>query len=80
MVKNISSARLENVQAVAIFTDKNGNFITSADALIEYRPILPGQSSPFKVMQTYNPAMKSCRMEFKRFAGGELATYHNWRK
>ena len=29
MVKNISSAPIENVQAVAIFTDKSGNFTDS---------------------------------------------------
>ena len=80
MVKNISSAPIDNVQAVAIFSDKGGNFITSADALIDYRPILPGQSSPFKVMKSENPAMKSARMEFKQLMGGELETYHNWKR
>lgn len=79
MVKNISSAPIENVQAIAIFSDANGDFITSANALIDYRPILPGQSSPFKVMKSENPAMKSARIEFKQFAGGELKTYHNWK-
>ena len=73
------AAPIENVQAIAIFSDANGDFITSADALIDYRPILPGQSSPFKVMKSENPAMKSARMEFKQFAGGELKTYHNWK-
>lgn len=80
MVKNISPEPLESVQAVAIFSDNDGNFITSADALIDYRPILPGQSSPFKVMKSENPAMKSARVEFKQFAGGELKTLHNWKR
>ena len=47
----------------------------------ELSPISLGpQRPPFELMETYNPAMKSCRLEFKRFAGGELKTYHNWRK
>jgi outer membrane murein-binding lipoprotein Lpp len=80
MVKNISSASLDNVQAVAFFNDSSGNFITSGDALIEYRPILPGQSSPFKVMAPENPAMKTCRVEFKKMFGSEIPTFHSWRK
>jgi hypothetical protein len=80
MVKNISSSPLDNVQAVAIFDDSSDNFITSGDALIDYRPILPGQSSPFKVMAPQNPAMKTCRVEFKKMFGSAIPTYHSWRK
>jgi hypothetical protein len=80
MVKNISSAPLDNVQAVAIFDDSSDNFITSSDALIDYRPILPGQSSPFKVMSPQNPAMNGCRVEFKQMFGSAIPTYHSWRK
>ena len=80
IVTNTSGGRLENVQAVAIFNDSQGNFIKSDNAIIEYNPLLPGQSSPFKVHSTWNPAMKSCRVEFKRLMGGEIETYHSWRK
>ena len=78
MVKNISGKSIDNVQAVAIFTDASGGFITSDDAIIEYNPILPGQTSPFKIYARWNPAMKSCRLEFKTLMGGEIATYHSW--
>jgi len=78
-VKNISSRPLENVQAVALFHDPQGEFIKSDTSLIEYRPLRPGQSSPFKVMSSWNPSMKSCRVEFKQLMGGELPTFHNWR-
>ncbi len=71
-VKNISERSLKNVTAVVQFYDKNGNFITSADALIDYNPILPNQISPFKVMATYNPEMKKAGLEFKYLMGGTI--------
>jgi len=74
-VKNISSLKLKNIRAVVTFYDKNGNMITSSSALIEYNPILPNQSSPFKVLKTYNPAMQKAGVEFSYLGGGTLKTY-----
>ncbi|RJQ26331.1 MAG: hypothetical protein C4589_09855 [Peptococcaceae bacterium] len=74
-VKNISGSKLDNVMAVVSFYDKNGDFITSADALIDYNPIMPGQTSPFKVIETYNPAMQKASVEFKYLMGGTIPTY-----
>lgn len=74
-VKNISGAKLENVQAVVSWSDGSGNMITSSSAMIEYNPILPGQSSPFKVMKTYNPAMSGASVEFSELMGGTIKTY-----
>ena len=71
-VKNISSQSLQSVTAVATFYDANGGFITTSDALIDYNPILPGQTSPFKVMKTENPAMKKANVEFKYLMGGSI--------
>ncbi len=73
-VRNTSGESLRNVQAVVSFYDRNGTFITSADALIDYNPILPGQSSPFKVMERYNPAMNNATLEFKYFSGGAITS------
>lgn len=72
-IKNVSSEPLRNVMAVGIWTDKDGGFIKSDDALIDYNPILPGQTSPFKTMSTTNPAMAKYRVEFKTMFGGTLA-------
>ena len=74
-VKNISSLKLENIQAVVTWYDGNGNMITSSSAMIEYNPILPGQASPFKVMKTYNPAMQKAGVEFSHLMGGTIRTY-----
>ena len=61
-VNNISNRNLENIQAVVSFFTSDGTFITTGDALIEYNPILPGQTIPFKVMKRFNPAMDTARI------------------
>ena len=71
-VTNISSDALRNVTALASFYDADNGFITSADSLIDYNPILPGQTSPFKVSATSNPTMKKARVVFKELAGGTI--------
>lgn len=71
-VKNTSSESLKNVTAVVQYYDKDGTFITSADALIDYNPIMPGQVSPFKTITTANPAMKKANINFKSLMGGTL--------
>lgn len=72
-VKNISGESLKNVQAVVTFSRKNGDFITTDDALIDLNPILPGQTSSFKVMATENPAMGSANVDFKELMGGSVS-------
>jgi hypothetical protein len=71
-VTNISSQALRNVAAVASYYDTNGGFITSSDTLTDYNPILPGQTSPFKVMTRENPMMRKARVEFKELMGGTI--------
>lgn len=75
-IKNISGRKLERVQALVTWYDKNGNMITSDSSLIEYDPILPGQTSPFKVIERYNPAMKTANIEFKFMWGNLIPTYY----
>ena len=78
-VKNISDKSLRNVTAVVTFSDKSGGFITSSDAMIDYNPILPGQTSPFSVIETDNPAMHTgtAEVEFKFLMGGTIPTRHS---
>ncbi len=73
-VKNISSESLKNVTAVGTTYTSDGQFINSDSALTEYNPILAGQTSPFKVMMTLNPAMKKCDVSFKELLGGTIQT------
>lgn len=71
-VENTSNHPLDDVVAVVSCYDKNGQFINSDDALIEYKPILVGQRSPFKVMVNNNPLMRTYAIEFKKFNGGTI--------
>ncbi len=73
-VKNISNAAIKNVTAVVSFETEDGQFITSDEAIIAYNPILPGQTSPWKVMGTWNPAMSKAHVSFKTLLGGTILT------
>lgn len=79
-VKNLTSEPLKSVQAVVSFYDKDENFITSNDSMLEYQPLLPGQTSPFKVYATWNPAMRKAQVEFKRMFGGTLKSVEKEKK
>tara|TARA_R110000782_G_scaffold191199_4_gene281045 strand:- start:39 stop:605 length:567 start_codon:yes stop_codon:yes gene_type:complete len=72
-VKNVSTRKLENVMVVGMFYTKSGDFVKSESALIDYNPILPGQSSPFESMGTGNPAITNCKISFKSLFGGSIA-------
>ncbi len=73
LVKNLTAESLKNVMVVGIFKTSSGDFVKTADALIEYNPILPGQTSPFKAGTTDNPEIKKCFIEFKHLMGGTIS-------
>ena len=73
-VKNISGASLKDVEAVGSIFTEDGTFVTSANAILEYNPVLPGQTSPFTVMSTDNPEATKCQIEFKELFGGTIPT------
>lgn len=68
-VRNISGGSLKNVLAVVTYYDGSGSFISTDNALVDYNPLLPGQTTTFSVMAPYNPAMKSSSIAFA-FLGG----------
>jgi hypothetical protein len=73
-VRNISGSSLKDIEAVASWYAADGTFITSDSAIIEYNPILPGQTSPFKAMSTANPKMAKYAVEFKLLFGPTVET------
>ena len=74
-VKNITNKRLKNIQALVSWYNANGDFITSDGAIIEYNILMPGQTSPFKVMERFNPQMKEAKIEFKFLFGRQIRFY-----
>jgi DNA-directed RNA polymerase subunit RPC12/RpoP len=71
-VTNVGDENLKSVQAVVSFYTAEGRFVTSATALIELNPILPGQTSPFRAGTTDNPAIDNAKINFTR-RGGPVA-------
>jgi hypothetical protein len=71
-VKNLSGRSLENVAVDVSWYTKDDRFITSDDALIEYNPLLPGQTSPFKSLVRSNPEMSKYTVSFKKLFGGSI--------
>jgi hypothetical protein len=74
-VKNVSSRKLENVTAVGEFRTSSGELVKSEEALLQYNPIMPGQSSPFKAGGTENPQATKCNLAFKYLLGGGEIAY-----
>lgn len=73
-VKNITDKKMDNIQVVVSFYDVEGNFIKDGTAIIEYNPILAGQTSPFTVIETDNPAIENWTITFKKLFGGTIPT------
>ena len=73
-VTNISDKPISNVEAVEVFKTGSDQFVKSADAMLTYNPIMPGQTSPFLVITTGNPMISNCSVSFTTLFGGTLAT------
>jgi len=73
-VKNVTDQSLKNITAVSTWYTKDDTFITSDDALVDFNPLLPGQTSPFKTISRENPAMAKFSVQFKLLMGRTLRT------
>jgi hypothetical protein len=71
-VVNTSSQPIESLRVAAEFRTSDGTFISSEDGFDDYSPLMPGQSSPFKIMGRFNPRMATARLRFKTLFGGEI--------
>ncbi len=72
-VTNNTGQSLRAVQAVASFYTADKVFVKESSAIVEYNPILPGQTTPFKVLCTNNPAIVSAQIEFAHLFGGTIS-------
>jgi hypothetical protein len=71
-VVNSSNQPIDSLRVTAEFRTSDGTFITSEDGFVDYSPLMPGQSSPFKIMGRFNPQMATARLRFKTLFGGEI--------
>jgi hypothetical protein len=74
VVTNLTDHPIDNIVAVGGFYDGAGGFIKSDQAMIAYQPLMPGQTSPYKVITIGNPEIRRCTIAFKTFWGGTLST------
>jgi len=73
LVKNTSGQQLGNVQAVVNAWTSSGSFIGFETALLETRPLEPGETSPFKVIMRYRPSIANTSVSFKQLNGPTIA-------
>lgn len=63
-VQNVSNEKLSSIRAVITTYDSSDNLVSTEDALIEYNPLMPGQTSPYTVLIRQNPEIKSYKINF----------------
>ncbi|MCD0161240.1 hypothetical protein IHN63_07960 [Deinococcus sp. 6YEL10] len=73
-VTNVSGDSLDSVMAEMSYYTQGDEFIKSDDAMIEYQPVLDGQTSPFSTITTGNPAMAKASLSMKVMFGGTMNT------
>lgn len=71
-VTNNTTRTLQFARALAEYYTSSGDFITSDTGYFELTALLPGQSTPFTVMTSRNPAMGRATIRFLDRSGGEL--------
>lgn len=71
-VRNETADRLTDVVVEIKFKDAYGTFVKAESSIIDYQPLMPGQSSPFKVMASDNPLIRHYAISFRQMFGGEL--------
>lgn len=68
-IKNASDASIKGLWIVVTLRTADGTFVTSDDGLPEYQTILPGQTSPFRLLIGHNPLVRTADLSFKNDDG-----------
>lgn len=55
---------MEDVGVTVTWTDEAGTHINRGDSFVDYDPVMPGQTPPFKVIEIRNPRMSQTSIEF----------------
>lgn len=69
-VKNVSAEPITNLEARGEFVASDKTFVKSDSALVDYRPLMPSQTTTFKVLTSENPLISKCELAFNEFNGG----------
>lgn len=71
-VQNISTEKIESLWVVVSLYDKDDQLITTEDSVVEYTPLMPGQTTPFKSLVRVNPLMKIYKIGFREGLSGQI--------
>lgn len=71
-VKNISEQPLMQVAVVVTWVLPDGVNVRTVSSFLEVDPLLPGQTSPFRVLAFHGSGMTSGRITFYTIFGGDL--------
>jgi hypothetical protein len=73
-VKNATASSIKGLQLVGTLRTADGTFISSDDGYTSYDTILPGQTSPFEIHMSFNPAARSADLSLKN-QDGEMVEF-----
>jgi len=68
-VTNNSEQPIRSLQALAEFYTADGQFITSGSTFMNINPLMPGQTTSFKGIESFNPQIDKVQIRFKTFNG-----------
>jgi hypothetical protein len=72
-IRNITNAPLSNVEAVATWLDRDGLIVATDGDLIEFKRLMPGESSKFRTITRMRPGMLKFELRFRYEDGKPLA-------
>jgi hypothetical protein len=72
-VRNGTNESLSNVEVLILWSDAGNRLQRTDSALIEYNPILAGQTSPWQTIGTRNPGLTAFKIAFKNLLGGTIS-------
>jgi hypothetical protein len=72
-VRSLASRPIENLMVIGELRQADGTLIKTAEAMVEYDPLMPGQASPFHALTPHNPLATNCGLAFKTLWGGQIA-------
>ena len=73
-VKNLTNQKIIHAKAEVTWYDKNDKMITYDFTYLDLTTLMPGQTSNFKIMERWNPAMNTANLRFT-CKGSVLKTY-----
>jgi hypothetical protein len=66
---NLTENRITHVKVHVELLDKGGNFITSGWSYLQYPILMPYQSSPFQIIERWNPLMAKANIRIQMPTG-----------